>query len=162
MNHSFGQFIRFVLSIILALALTILPFSPTMQWIMPSWVLLVLAFWLLADPGGVNLGVVWVVGIILLDLITGAPLGQHTIPLLISAYFFIKSNARLRIFPLAQQMVMVALFFGIYFGLQYWLVHWSNSGSLSWRSFFPLLTTLLVWPFVHWLLQRHSARLRKW
>ena len=57
------------LTIILAMALTIIPWSiPTLN-LTPDWVLLVLIYWALASPETASVGKAWFVGL-LVDVLT--------------------------------------------------------------------------------------------
>ena len=63
------------LSIIIALMLTILPLPLWAAWFRPEWLVLVAIYWSIALPHRFNIGVAWLLGL-LLDALSGTILGD--------------------------------------------------------------------------------------
>ena len=66
------------LSIIVALVLQIMPMPSIVEQYRPDWVFLVLGYWALALPERVNVGVAFIVGLVL-DLLLGTSIGVCTV-----------------------------------------------------------------------------------
>ncbi len=73
-----------ILTLLMALILTILPLPDWAQMLRPQWYTLVLIYWVLALPLRVGVGIGWLVGI-QVDVMTGTLLGQHALSLALIA-----------------------------------------------------------------------------
>ena len=60
-----------ILSFVIALMLDVLPLPNWAEWFRPEWMVMVLIFWVLVLPQRVNVGVAWVVGLVL-DVVNNA------------------------------------------------------------------------------------------
>ncbi|MGB6977411.1 MAG: rod shape-determining protein MreD [Gammaproteobacteria bacterium] len=149
-----SQVVLLIGSIIIALALSIVPLPQALVWYRPQWVFLVVCYWLLVCPQILGLGWTWVIGL-LLDMLTGVTLGEHAFALMIVAYFLLKFHSQLRFSSFAQQMLTIIglslLYFGILFAEQGFI------GELQHKSLvlMPFFTTILFWPIVYSILQRY-------
>jgi len=119
----------------------------------PDWVALVLAFWCVREPQRTGMGTAFVFGV-LMDVVAGSVMGQHSLAYLLLAYAAAGLSRRILWFPLAQQalhvlplllatqlvMVITRLVVGADFpGWGYFLG--SFTGALLW---FPLTFVLLL------------------
>ncbi len=160
--ESLTAWIKIALSLLLAMMLTILPLPLWASVLQPAWVLMVLFFWIFAESGRIGLMLVWVLGI-LLDLLTGTVLGQHTFPLLIVSYFLLRFRPQIAILSCVQQSLTVFLLITLYYGIQYGIVALDlGRAFFSWIVCLPLLTSLLLWFMVYKLLQRCEHHLHQW
>lgn len=134
-------------SILLAFMLTLLPMPGWAIWFKPPWVLMVLIYWAIMLPYRVNVGIAWIVGI-LLDVLTGTLIGQHALALTIVVYVVVRMDARLRMYPLMQQgfsiFFLVLLYQFIIFCIQ-GVIGQLPSSWLYWTS---AITSMLLWPWV--------------
>ncbi len=89
------------LSFLVGMILLILPLPAWASWWRPSWVFLILVYWMLAMPYRVGVGAAWLVGLIV-DLLLGTPLGMHAFVFTLLGYFVLKFNPQLRNFPMCQ------------------------------------------------------------
>lgn len=141
-----------VVSLLLALLLSIVPMPLWAQWGRPEWVALVLVYWVIALPERVGIAVAWGAGL-LLDIIEGAPLGQHAFAFAVVAYLCLILYQRLRMFSPWQQAGVVF----VLVGLSQMLCHWVQTltGTASPNLFFllPALVSALLWPWVVALLR---------
>ena len=97
-----------LLSLCVALILTIFPLPEILQAYRLQWVLLVLIYWCMAIPERVGVVVSFFCGI-MLDILTGTLLGQHAMSLSLISFITLQFHKRLRVFPLWQQAMFVAL-----------------------------------------------------
>jgi len=153
-----GRFI-IVLSLTVALVLTLLPLPPWITPYRPNWVALVLLYWCLALPERVSVGIGWSLGLIL-DVLSGTLLGQHALGLTIITFLAAKLHQRIRLFPPWQQALTVMLFLL----LDQLLVLWVN-GILgrpphTWLYWAPSLTGMLLWPWLFAILRKLRRRFR--
>lgn len=136
------------LSFFIALILTILPMPEWSVWFRPPWVLLLLIYWTAETPYQVNVGIAWILGIIL-DALGGTLLGEHAFALTVVTYFVTRMQSRLRMFPLLQQGLSVFFLVLLYLFVIYCVqgfIGYSPHGWLYWSS---ALTSMLLWPWLH-------------
>jgi rod shape-determining protein MreD len=115
-------------------------------------VALVVIYWCLAVPERMGVGVAWVMGI-LLDVISGALLGQHALALALVAYVALKLHRQTRLFPVWQQAFMVMLLIIMEQMLNLWVQGVIGQPPRSWKYWLPVLTSMLLWPWVFFLLR---------
>ncbi len=145
------------LSLVFALLLTLLPMPAAAQVYRPEWVALVVIYWCLAVPERVGVGVAWVMGI-MLDVISGALLGQHALALALMAYVTLKLYRQARLFPMWQQAFMVMLLIAMEQMLNLWVQGIIGQPPRSWKYWLPALTSMLIWPWVYVLLRDVQQR----
>lgn len=157
-RHTGGWLI--ILSLVGALLLTLLPMPTAAQMYRPEWVALVIVYWCLAAPERVGVGVAWGMGIVL-DVISGALLGQHALALAVVAYIAVTLHRQARLFPLWQQAFMVMLLIFMELMLNLWVQGVIGQPPRSWKYWLPVLTSTMLWPWVFFLLRdlhrRHVA-----
>ncbi|WP_147653820.1 rod shape-determining protein MreD [Vulcaniibacterium gelatinicum] len=146
-------------SLFAALLLGLLPLPEALVPLRPYWLALVLAYWVLEEPGHAGLGLAFLVGL-LADLAFGTLLGEQALRLTILAFILQRFRARVRFFPLSQQAFTIgALLLNdriVVAALQLALGK-PLPPALSW--FAPALG-MLLWPPLFLLLD--SLRLRSW
>jgi rod shape-determining protein MreD len=148
-NHGGGViFVTFVV----ALMLTALPLPEwAVNW-RPAWVAMVLIYWCMALPHRVGIGIGWVLGLFL-DVLQGTLLGQNAIGLALLAYFTLKSHQRVRMFPWAQQALLVCLFVLVYLLLSLWVRGIMGVPPKSWTYWMPAITSMVLWPWLFIILR---------
>ncbi len=147
------------LSLLLALLLTLIPWPPTVQLFMPHWAALVIAYWSLHDDGRRVMLYAFSYGLIL-DVLMGSLLGKHGMSLVALCFLITKSAKQLRMTSFWQllMMVLVLLFNDLIIRL---FIDWVSYGYLPrWQDFLPLLTVILIWPWLNYLMDRIYATLR--
>lgn len=148
MQKWFAIFITFVVALILA----ILPMPDWTVWLRPAWVLLILIYWSMMLPDRVNIGVAWLVGLIV-DLLSGTLLGEHALAYTVVIYFVSRIYIRLRIAPLLQQSMSILFFILLYqlilYCIQGFIGELPNT-HLYWLS---AVTSMLLWPWLFILMR---------
>ena len=140
------------LTIILAMALTIIPWSAPTLNLAPDWVLLVLIYWALASPETASVGKAWFVGL-LVDVLTGQLLGQYALAYTVSIYLSIKQHKRIRHTPIIQQSLFVSLILLAAQIIIFW-VERINGHAMPMQSWLPVLTGGLIWPIILMLMRK--------
>ncbi|SHF22986.1 rod shape-determining protein MreD [Vibrio gazogenes] len=96
------------ISFFCALVLQTIPWPGTFELLRPSWILLILCYWVLALPHRVNVGTALVLGL-LWDLILGSTLGIRGMMLSIIVYIVAMNFLILRNMALWQQAIVIGL-----------------------------------------------------
>jgi rod shape-determining protein MreD len=140
-------------SLVLAMALRILPLQGHWFLLNPDWVALVLIYWTLAVPDRVGVGTAWLTGLFA-DVLTGRMLGQHALAYSVIAYLSLRWYRRLRLFPLPQQCVWVLLLLLMEQLLVLWTQNASDAEQMQGGYWLPSFSGALLWPVVLVLLRR--------
>ncbi len=141
-----------MLTVILALALSIIPLPASLEPWRPEWTVLVLIYWSLALPERVGVGIAWVIGLFQ-DVLVATPLGAHALGFALAAYLTIQLYQRIRNVPVWQQAITVLLVLLLVRAtllLAYGLV---GNPIGEWRFWLPAISSTLAWPLVFWLLR---------
>ena len=156
-KNEINEWILLMVTISLALILTLLPMPAWFQAFRPAWALLVMVFWALLLPGRLSITLAWVVGL-LMDVLNGTLLGEHPFALTLIVYFVARMKNQLLMFSLFQQglavffLVLVYLF--MLFCIQGFLGYFPN----TWFYWLPAVTSMLLWPWVSIILKDWYAR----
>ncbi|MBU3724747.1 MAG: rod shape-determining protein MreD [Burkholderiaceae bacterium] len=138
-------------SFVAAFVLELLPWG---NLPVPNFLALMLVFWNVFQPRRVGIALAWLLGIVM-DVHSGALLGQHALAYSILSYGAIALHRRLLWYSLAgQALQLLPLFFLAHVVVA--LVHLFFSGiGPSWVFFLsPLLTALLWVPLTSGILRR--------
>lgn len=147
------------LSIIAALVLQIMPMPLLADQLRPDWVLLVLSYWALALPNRVNVGVAFINGLIL-DILLGTSLGVHSFAMCISIYVLAANYQRLRNYSVWQQAVVIGILSALYHLIVFWLQHLLTDIYFQFTYMWPVLSSMLIWPWLFLLLRKVRRQFR--
>jgi rod shape-determining protein MreD len=106
----------------------------------------------MALPDRVGIGVGWVLGL-LLDVQQGTVLGQNALGLAVIAYITIISYQRFRVFPLAQQAVLVCIYLLLFQFFNMWIRGIMGISSEHWSIWLPAVTSMIIWPWLFIILR---------
>ena len=137
-----------ILTLAVAILLTIVDYPHWMQNAVPNWVLLVLFYWCIALPHRIGVGYGWMVGLIL-DFFHYTLLGQHALTTALIAMIAVLGHQRLRMYYLWQQCSVVLIVAALGAGVNFWIYHVSIGAQWSFAYWQTIVTTALLWPFVH-------------
>ncbi len=140
-------------TVAVALMLSMVPLPEAAEPLRPDWVAMVVLYWVIAVPERFGMVFAWIAGL-LLDVSTGTLLGQHALGLVLVAAVGLRLHQRLRLFPLAQQtLVIVALLF-----FKQVIVLWTSgmadrAPQEVWTYMLAPLLALVLWPPVFIILR---------
>lgn len=135
-----------------ALFLSIIPLPESIRAYRPDWVGLVLIYWCLALPERVGVGYGFVAGL-MMDVASGALLGQHALGLTMVAYLTLKLHQRIRVYPLWQQSLTILLLLALHQLLSMWIRGITGRPPHDWTYWVPSFLGMLLWPPVYHFLR---------
>ena len=94
------------LTIMIAALLSLMPLPDALLPFKPYWVALVLIYWSLETHDTINLGLAFLIGLVL-DVLSGSLMGLHALSLVIMVFLVQRFRSRLRFFPPWQQALIV-------------------------------------------------------
>ena len=147
------------LSLIISLLLTVIPVPFQISLFRPDWVLLVLMYWTLALPRRVNIGTAFLMGF-LTDVLVGTVLGVNALAFSVVAFVMAVNHLQIRNFGIIQQSLLVGLLLALYQLLLFWLSNFLTGVNFRPAYLWPVLTGMLVWPWLFWLLRRYRRQLK--
>ncbi len=119
----------------------------------PDWVLIVLMYWCMALPGRVNIITAWVMGF-LLDVLLGSVLGVHAAAMAISIYIIVVNHQKIRNFSILQQALITGVLVALYHLVVFWLQRFLIDIIFLTSYLYPVVTTIILWPWVFYLLRK--------
>ena len=148
-----------VLSLAVAVVLTILPVPDWAEELRPQWVALTLVNWCLALPDRVGVFWAWSTGLVLDDA-AGTLLGQHALSLSVVAYLVVELHPRIRIFPLWQQALSVWVLLLVERLLSLWVIGATGQPTPTLWYWAPTFVGMLLWPWIFIVLRDVRRRFR--
>lgn len=134
-------------TVLVALALAIVPLPNVLAPLRPDWVVLVVIYWMLTNPGRFSMLSAMFLGL-LLDTLSGALLGQHALALLVVAYFTQSFSLRIRVFPIVQMSLTVMVLIIVYQFFLFWIDGMTGRQVPLIDRWAPAIGAALVWPFI--------------
>ena len=141
-----------LLTLFLAFAGNLLPFSGVAQALKPDFVALVLLYWCIHEPRYVGVGVAWFVGL-LMDVGDATYFGQHALAYAMLAYGAEYFRRRVLRFSPWQQAAQVAVLLGLCAGVVLVIRYVGGAPLPRWTYVVPSLVGALLWPLVSVVLQ---------
>lgn len=141
-----------LLSIIVALMLTLAPMPDWAAPFRPDWVALTLIFWSMNLPNNYSVGHAWFIGIVL-DVANGTLLGQHAMALTLIIYLTVKLHLQLRVYPVSQMALTIIPMLAIYHFILFWVNGVAGIQAPLVTYWGPVLTDALLWPIATMVLR---------
>lgn len=136
-----------LMTLVVAVILTVLPVSDLLRPIWPHWVALVMIYWVLEGNRLRHLGEAFVLGLVV-DVVSGSLLGQHALSLLIISFLLERFRNPLRFFPPWQQAVgIMALLFNDRI-IQLWIVVLADEPWPPIMWWLSPLVGMMLWPWL--------------
>lgn len=148
-----------LISLLLALLLSVMPMPPSIAEFRPYWPALVLSYWLLETPHRAGLGLAFLLGLTA-DLVSGTLLGEQALRLCVLAFIALRFRARLRFFPLWQQSLAVLVLLLNDRVVVMMVRGFTGEGMPPWEFWLAPAVGMLLWPWVFLLLDDLRLKLR--
>lgn len=142
-----------LVSMLLAVILSIIPLPEGLQMWRPEWVALALIHWAIVLGHRVGLWMAFIIGL-LVDVLNNSLLGQHALELVLVGYLSIRLGGRMTPEAYFQQFALILAVLGLYMLLSLWIrgvTGYAQAGNTL-EYWAPLLSSLLVWPLYQWAL----------
>ncbi|TNH04693.1 rod shape-determining protein MreD [Testudinibacter sp. TR-2022] len=146
------QLLMVVCTFLVALVMEITPWSAEFQGLRPSWLVLVLLYWVLAIPNKISIGYAFVVGLIW-DLSLGSILGVHALILSIFAYLIASNHLILRNLSLWLQSMLVVIAVVVIHISIFLIELFMHSADFSAQELLGAVFSGVLWPWVFLLLR---------
>lgn len=157
MKPGMGHTLLIVLVTLLAgLMLTLVPLPAWLGPWRPSWLALIIIYWILREPRPIGLLTAWIAGL-MLDTLQGDLLGQHALALTIMGFIALQFRLRIRVFPIGQQIATVFMLVACYEFLLFWVDGVAGEPGGDWRRWLSVISSAAIWPFVSAIASRHIA-----
>ncbi|MEJ2179547.1 MAG: rod shape-determining protein MreD [Gammaproteobacteria bacterium] len=141
-----------IITFIVALTLMMMPLPAWAEAARPQWLMMVVIYWCIALPDRFGVIFAWMAGLVL-DVATGALLGQNALAFGIVAFLAIKLHLRIRLFPLWQQALSILILIALYQIITLWVKGFTGQSAQTWAYWLASMTSMLLWPFVFTLLR---------
>lgn len=126
--------------------LTIVPMPDWAALYRPQWAALTMVFWITALPERVGVFWAFFAGL-MLDVVTGALLGQHALSFSIMGYLTVELQQRIALFRAWQQAVSVWLLLTVERLLSLWVLSAAGLPTPSLSYWNTTLVSMLLWPW---------------
>ena len=147
-QYSFRDFIFFLVTVLFAMMLTVLPMPAQLQFCRPNWLLLTLFFWFLYALPMMRLWCVWSIGLFQ-DLLLASPLAMHALSYVLLMYFLSFFRIRIAKLPLWQQVLWV-LAISLVLNLFYFVALVVNHHNVHFSAIIVRgLVNCIIWPWVY-------------
>jgi rod shape-determining protein MreD len=137
----------FLFSLLVAVVFQLIKLPDLLAAARPAWVPLILAYWALREPRISTLFPAFVVGL-LMDVLFGTALGQHSLGLVIVIYLVERLRGIFILFPLWQATFALIPAWVLYSFLMFWVDGTTQHNADAWLRWLPILSTTLFWPLL--------------
>jgi len=133
-----------IVSIVVALMLTIVPLPGWAESLRPDWVALLLIYWAIMLPRSWGVGSAWIIGIVL-DVAQGTILGQHAVALCFIVFIAVRFHLLMRVFPVLQLAATVFVLLALYQFLLFWINGVVGVSAPAMSYWAPVMTGTMFW-----------------
>ena len=142
---------------LIALLLTAIPLPGVLTEWRPAWVAMTLIYWCMVLPERVGVGIAWLLGLVL-DVHTGALLGQNAFGLSVIAYLTLRLHKQIRVFPLLQQSLLICVYLLLFQFFTLWIRGLIGIPPQHWSFWAPVVSSMVLWPVFFYLMQAARRR----
>ncbi|MDF0535240.1 rod shape-determining protein MreD [Shewanella yunxiaonensis] len=144
-------------SMLIGLLFQIMPVPELVEASRPDWLLLVMIYWAMALPHRYNILTAWVLGTIL-DVLLGAYLGIRSLTFSLIIYIIVVNYQKLRNFSVWQQALIIAFLLLLYHLIVFWLQFIIFHSEFDLEQLLPVVSGMVLWPWIYWVLRRFRRR----
>jgi rod shape-determining protein MreD len=148
------------LTIVTAVLLTLIPLPTILSSLKPYWVALVIIYWSLETQDTINMGMAFLIGLVL-DVLSGSLMGLHALSLVVIVFLVQHFRFRLRFFPPWQQALSVLALLVNDRIILIWITAMLGEPLPIWKYWLPPLVGMALWPWLFLLLDRIRAMSRQ-
>ena len=146
MSKSSGR-LPVIVTIIIAIMLTVMPLPGWAEPFRPDWVALTLIYWAMMMPRTWSVGTAWIIGIVI-DVAQGTILGQHALALCFIVFLTVRFHLLMRVFPMQQLTATVFALLTLYQFMLFW-INGAAGIDVPLSSYWgPVITGTLFWPIM--------------
>jgi rod shape-determining protein MreD len=149
-----------VITIIIALMLSIAPMPAWAESYRPDWVALTLIYWAMISPMRYSVGSAWVIGLIV-DVAQGTLLGQHALALTLVIFVTVKFHLQLRQFPTLQLTATVFALLALYQFILFWINGVAGINTPAVTYWGPVISGMILWPLMSMLFASLRYRVQR-
>ena len=153
----YSRRIPVLITLVIALMLSVVPLPDWLKAFRPDWLALVLIYWAMTLPRTWSVGSAWLVGLVL-DVAQGTLLGQHALALALVVFVTVRMHLLMRVFPMSQLTATVFSLLALYQFLLFWINGVVGLSVAPIQYWGPVISGTLMWPLVASLL--NGARMR--
>ena len=150
-RYGTGRRLPVIVTILIAVMLTVLPLLERAVPFRPDWVALILIYWAMMLPRTWSIGSAWLVGLVL-DVALGTILGQHALALTVIILVTVRFHLLMRVFPVQQLTATVFALLALYQFLLFWTNGVAGTDVEAIYYWAPVVSGTLLWPVVKLLL----------
>ena len=143
-----SRHLPFIVTIIAALTLTIVPLPRGVEPFRPDWVALTMIFWSFSLPRSYSVGIAWLVGLIT-DVLLGTMLGEHALALTVVVFLTVRFHLLMRVFPLLQLSATVFALLALYQFLLFWMNGVADVRTPAISYWAPVVSGFIAWPLLY-------------
>lgn len=136
---------RLLLSVLVALILTVLPLPPLLDVVRPAFLVLTVLYWSVNAPRTGGLAIGFFAGLAL-DVFQGPVLGEHALALSLVTYIAVREHQRIRSKPAIQQALIVFAALVVYEVVLFMIDGWTGHPITSPLRWVHTVTGALIWP----------------
>lgn len=146
-NDRASRRLPILLSIVVALMLTMAPMPQWAAPFRPDWVPLALIYWSINLPKTYSVGHAWLFGIFL-DVANGTLLGQHALALSLIVFLTVKLHLQMRLYPVSQMALTIIPLLALYQFILFWVNGVAGIQAPFVTYWGPVVADALLWPLV--------------
>lgn len=156
-----SRHLPFILTMLVAFGLTIVPLPRSIEPFRPDWVALTMIFWAFSLPRSYSVGIAWIAGLVL-DVAQGTLLGQHALALTVVVFLTVRLHLIMRVFPMIQLSASILALLALYQFLLFWVNGVINVRTPPANYWGPVLAGSIAWPLIYSFLNgiRYRVQLR--
>ena len=134
-------------SLFIALIMNIMFFPETIQAFKPSFLLLLVLFWIVKEPRHVGIGHAFVCGLTL-DVLIGYTIGVRAFAFSLMAYMLCKTFIRMTTYSMLQQCATILLISSVGIVVAFWLEHVFGLAMIDYHLVLSSVSDAVMWPFL--------------